>query len=138
MLANAFLKKFSQQQQKPLTHFSESLLEFLQQRQWAGNIRELENFVERLVALAPPETEILDHEILPPDIKKEFKKFKPAFEETYVTKSLEESLAEHEEKLIRQALLENDWNQSQAARLLKIPVQTLRYKMSKLGIVKPA
>jgi transcriptional regulator with PAS, ATPase and Fis domain len=138
LLANAFLKKFSQQQQKPLTHFSESLLEFLQQRRWAGNIRELENFVERLVALAPPAAEILDHDILPPDIKKQFKKFKPALDEAYVSKSLEESLAEHEEQLIRNALLAHDWNQSQAARGLKIPVQTLRYKMNKLNIVKPA
>jgi transcriptional regulator with GAF, ATPase, and Fis domain len=138
LLANTFLKKFSQQQQKPLTHFSGNLLEFLQQRQWTGNIRELENFVERLVALSPPEAKILDHDILPPDIKKEFKKFKPALDEAYVSKSLEESLAEHEEQLIRRALIEHDWNQSQAARVLKIPVPTLRYKMNKLGIVKPA
>jgi transcriptional regulator with GAF, ATPase, and Fis domain len=137
LLANTFLNKFSQQQQKPLTHFSESLLEFLQQRPWAGNIRELENLVERLVALSPPEAEILEHGILPPDIKKQFKKFKPAPDEAYVSKSLEESLAEHEEQLIRKALLAHDWNQSQAARVLKIPVQTLRYKMNKLGIVKP-
>jgi DNA-binding NtrC family response regulator len=98
----------------------------------------LENFVERLVALSPPEAKILDHDILPPDIKKEFKKFKPALDEAYVSKSLEESLAEHEEQLIRRALIEHDWNQSQAARVLKIPVPTLRYKMNKLGIVKPA
>ncbi len=138
LLANHFLKKFSQQQHKQITHFSVSLLEFLQQRKWAGNIRELENFVERLVALAPPKTEIIDHDVLPPEIKKEFKKFRLAHAQAYATKSLKESLAEYEEQLIRNVLLEHDWNQSQAARVLKIPVPTLRYKMGKLGIVKPA
>ncbi|MGH7494777.1 MAG: sigma 54-interacting transcriptional regulator [bacterium] len=137
LLANHFLKKFSQQQKKHATHLSESLLEFLHQRKWPGNIRELENFVERLVTLAPQETEIVDHDMLPPDLKKEFKKLKPVLDEPYATKSLEESLAEYEERLLRKALIEHDWNQSQAARALKIPVPTIRYKMSRLGIVKP-
>ena len=52
--------------------------------------------------------------------------------------SLQEHHTEVEEQLIPQALLTNDWNQSQAARALKIPEQTLRYKMGKLGIVKPS
>jgi DNA-binding NtrC family response regulator len=74
VLANSFLKKISQQQQKRATYFSESLLEFLQQRKWTGNIRELENLVERLVALAPPETAVLAEEILPLDLKKGIQK----------------------------------------------------------------
>jgi two-component system response regulator AtoC len=53
-------------------------------------------------------------------------------------KSLTESLADYEETLIRQALIENDWNQSKAARALGISEQTMRYKMGKLGIMKPS
>jgi len=45
-------------------------------------------------------------------------------------------LPNYEARLIRQALEANDWNQSQAARQLRIPVQTVHYKMNKLGIVK--
>ena len=90
-----------------------------------------------IVALAPPKTDILDHDLLPPEIKKEFKKFTLAHAQAYVTQSLEESLAEYEEQLIRNVLLEHDWNQSQTARVLKIPVPTLRYKMGKLGIIRP-
>ncbi|NIV72408.1 hypothetical protein GWN26_06835 [Candidatus Saccharibacteria bacterium] len=52
-------------------------------------------------------------------------------------KSLQESLEEYEEQIIRQTLKENDWNQSQTARLLQVSEQTIRYKMAKFGIVKP-
>jgi DNA-binding NtrC family response regulator len=51
-------------------------------------------------------------------------------------KSLPERVVEYEAQLIRRALEANDWSQSQAARQLRIPVQTLHYKMKKLGIEK--
>jgi DNA-binding NtrC family response regulator len=90
------------------------------------------------VALAPPETAVLAEEILPLDLKKESKKFKSVLDDLYVSKSLTESLEEYEQQLIRKVLIEHNWNQSQAARVLKIPVPTSRYKRSKLGIVNPA
>ncbi|MFQ5603860.1 MAG: sigma 54-interacting transcriptional regulator [bacterium] len=138
LLANHFLKKFARQQQKQADSFHETVLDFMQQRFWEGNIRELENFVERLVTLAIPATRILDHDILPPDYKKEFKKLTKKQALSTIRKSLKESLSEYEVQLIRQALIENDWNQSQAARSLKISEPTLRYKMKKLKVVKSA
>jgi DNA-binding NtrC family response regulator len=45
-----------------------------------------------------------------------------------------ENAAEFEAQLIRHAVAANGWNQSQAARELRIPVQTLQYKMKKLGL----
>jgi DNA-binding NtrC family response regulator len=133
-LANRFLKKFAVQQHKQGECFNGGVLEFMQQRPWPGNVRELENFVERLVALAPPELEVLDYDILPPEVKKEFKRAQPSLEDAQVADSLAENLARYEAKLIRKALAENDWNQSQAARALKVSVQDLRYKLRKLGI----
>jgi DNA-binding NtrC family response regulator len=47
-------------------------------------------------------------------------------------------LDEYEEKIIRAALIRFNWNQSKTAKSLKIPVQTILYKMNKLGIDKPA
>ncbi len=137
LLAHHFLKKFSRQQKKTVAFFDESLLEYMQQRAWTGNIRELENFVERLVALASPESEILDDGILPADLQEEFKTFRRELEKVHLTKSLTESLEEYEKQLIRQALIKHDWSQAKAARALKIPPPTIRYKMSKLGIAKP-
>ncbi|MCI0698122.1 sigma 54-interacting transcriptional regulator [candidate division KSB1 bacterium] len=136
LLANYFLKKFARQQQKAADSFHGSLLIFMQQRKWAGNIRELENFVERLVTLASPDMTVLNPKILPPEFQKEFKKLTPSQQEHPLHKSLQESLDEVEEQLIHRALEQNDWNQSKAARALKISERNMRYKMEKLGIVR--
>jgi transcriptional regulator with GAF, ATPase, and Fis domain len=137
LLANFFLKKFSSQQGKRVESFHEEILEFMQQRHWTGNIRELENFVERLVTLAGLNMTILKREILPPDLKKELKKYQTTLSSHTIIKSLNESLSEYEAQVIRQALIANHWNQSKTARSLKISEQTLRYKMGKLGIIRP-
>ncbi|MBN2366876.1 MAG: sigma-54-dependent Fis family transcriptional regulator, partial [Calditrichaeota bacterium] len=60
LLANHFLQLYAQKQQKHLKNIHEEILDFLKQRHWAGNIRELENLVERLVTLAPFDTKIID------------------------------------------------------------------------------
>jgi transcriptional regulator with PAS, ATPase and Fis domain len=108
----------------------------MQQRLWPGNIRELENFVERLVTLAPQGTTILERDHLPVELQKEMKKIMATLPEPVVSKSLNEFLSEYEGQVLRQALQAHGWNQSKTARALKISEQTLRYKMGKLGIVK--
>jgi len=138
LLANHFLKKFSAKQGKQAESFHEEILDYMQEQPWAGNIRELENFVERLVTFAAATDKILGREILPPELRKKVRQATPSDTVFVANKSLQGHLAEVEEQLIRQALLTNDWNQSQAARALKVPEQTLRYKMGKLGIVKPS
>jgi len=136
LLAHHFLKTFARQQQKPVESFHAELLDYMKQRHWEGNVRQLENFVERLVTLAPPETKILDYAILSADLKKELRKARLVPEESPAALSLNERVNEYEAQLIRQALVANGGNQSQTAKQLKIPVQTLSYKIAKLGITK--
>jgi len=136
LLAYYFLKKFSSQQQKKAELFHADVLQLMNMHSWAGNIRELENFVERLVTLASPESRVLDATLIPQNIRKKLMKSKPT-ENYTASKSLAESVSEFEEKIIRETLIANDWNQSRAARVLKISVQALRYKMNKLGIIGP-
>lgn len=140
LLANYFLNKYSREQKKQAGIFHRSIVIFLKQRRWTGNIRELENFIERLVTLAPVEMKVLDQEVLPPEFQREFKKMmkRDRDVEHPLRKSLQESLEEYEEQIIRQVLKENDWNQSKTARLLQVSEQTIRYKMAKFGIVKPS
>ncbi len=133
-LANHFLKRFAQEQGKTIHRFDPQLLEYMSAQPWQGNIRELENFVERLTTLTPKEASTITVSVLPQDLKKQFKKAVPQFDIN--AQKLNERLAEVEEEMIRQALIENDWNQSQAARALGISEYTMRYKMSKLGIRK--
>jgi DNA-binding NtrC family response regulator len=135
-LADSFVCRFAQAQKKQTESFRGSLLQFMQRRKWLGNIRELENFIERLVTLAPPDMKVLDSTILPPELEKEFKTLVLSHQIPLSDKPLEESLAELEEQLIRKALAGNDWNQSRAARALHISERAMRYKMEKLGISK--
>lgn len=137
LLAGHFLKRFAGEQNKSIESFQPAVVKFMQQRKWPGNIRELENFVERLVTLAAPDTKALTPKILPREFHKEFKKAVQLREEPVARKSLQESVNELEEQLIRQALAESGWNQSQAARALNISEYTMRYKIEKLGIIKP-
>jgi len=137
ILANHFLMRFAKQQKKEVASFHKVLLGYMKSRGWPGNIRELENFVERMVTLSPSEIKILHSDILPKSLRKEFKKSQLTPDDQ-VGRSLDESIVEYEKRLIRQALIEHNWNQSQAARSLKISVQTLWYKRKKLGITMPA
>ena len=137
LLANHFLKKFADEQKKPVELFENSLLNFLQQRQWSGNVRELENFVERLVTLAAPEAVVVTSKTIPAEFQSELQSA-AVFEDDIARKSLQQKVNDFEAQLIRQALEESQWNQSQAARLLGTAEYTIRYKMEKLGIAKPA
>ncbi len=136
-LANHFLEKISSQQQKNIQSFQNSITEFMNQREWTGNIRELENFIERLVTLAPSSTSIIGRDLIPKDLNEEFVNFTTK-QNGSTLKSLNERLTEQEELIIRQALEENGWNQSQAARSLKTSEQLIRYRMKKLGISRPS
>lgn len=136
ILANYFLKKFAGQQQKPLQMIHPALLNYLQERNWAGNVRELENLVERVVTLAPGDSNVLTLDILPIEYRKEYPNNSTPAVETHSRKALPECVAEFERKVIRGMLKECGWNQSKAARMLGISERTIRYKMEKLGIFK--
>lgn len=135
LLAGLFLKQFAKTQKKSLKGISPALRSFLQKRDWPGNIRELENVVERLVAISSSDSTELTEQALPPDLAAEFRDSADVLSGS--TKPLQESLAEIEETLIRKALEANNWNQSRAARSLQIAERTIRYKMEKLGITRP-
>ena len=96
----------------------------------------MENFIERLTTLAPLEMTMLTRQILPPEFQKEYRKITPLHENNSTLTPLQESVDEFEEKIIRQVLENNNWNQSKAARVLKISEGTIRLKMRRFGIIK--
>ena len=138
LLVDHFIMKFSGEQGKHVERVHEDVMDFLRKRHWAGNVRELSNLVERLVTLTSVSQRVIDRTILPPELRKEVRKQNRIQRDTPITKSLRESLTECEEELIRRTLDSCEWNQSRAARSLRISEHALRYKMAKLGIVKPA
>lgn len=136
LLANYFLKKFADQQNKKAEVFHSSLNNFLKKHKWPGNIRELENAVERLITVANANSKVINQHVLPSEFKREYKKINVETIDYTVKQSLQENMEAYEAGLIRQALEETNWNQRKAARLLKISERNLRYKMVKLGIEK--
>ena len=109
----------------------------MHKRTWKGNIRELQNFIERLVTLASPEATRLESEHFPTDLQGEFNQFALHQEADVENKPLKERLEACEDRIIRQALMERNWNQSEAARVLKISEQNMRYRMKRLGVTRP-
>jgi len=133
LLAHHFLRKFAEGQNKKTERFHEKIVDFMNQLPWSGNVRELENFVERLVTLARADRAIIDVEVLPEDIRADF--------DTYVARqsspdapSLNERLLDYEKRILTEALVGSGWNQSKAARSLKMSEQNFRYRMKKFGI----
>jgi transcriptional regulator with GAF, ATPase, and Fis domain len=137
LLTIYFLKKFAAEQNKYCTNLHPDLLEYLRERSWPGNIRELENFMQRVVALAPPHAATVTRPMLPKDLVRDYEAVKTRLEMT-MDASLPEKVDEFEKQWIVKALRQHRGNQSQAAKWLKIPVQTLNYKMHKLGITYKA
>lgn len=128
LLAKFFLSKFAQQFGKTLA-LDRKVLKVLDAYPWPGNIRELENLMERLAALT--ENGKITVEDLPDTL------IKPVAEHgDFVMKLPPDGIAmdKVEEYLIREALERNDWNQTRAAKFLRITRNTLIYRMQKYGL----
>ena len=108
---------------------SEGALERLMSYHWPGNVRELENVIERSVLLARgPRVEA-------EDIKIEMGagRARPAAStDAFLPEGM--TLDQYEQSLIREALKRADGNKSQAARLLGLTRNALRYRLAQMGI----
>jgi len=116
LLAGHFLKKTAAQQAKEAQFFHETILDFLKQRQWPGNIRELENFVERLVTLTPVSNTRIDPDLMPADLLSEFNGFLKAQQVTIEQTPLNEQLRACEFEIIHNALIGCSWHQSKVSQ----------------------
>jgi two-component system NtrC family response regulator len=97
---------------------------------WPGNVRELENTVERLMILRQEDTITLD------DLPDKLREISSTRKGQMI--NLPDDgypLEELEREIVMEALVRNDWNQSSAARFLRVPRHVLIYRMEKYGIV---
>jgi two-component system NtrC family response regulator len=130
LLAAHFLKTLSGGQKVSL---SREALDALMRHPWKGNVRELENTIERLLVLREGDV------IRPEDLPEKFAQPAPArehregfFNFTFPPEGV--SLEEAEKEIILEALRRSAWNQSRAAQLLRIPRHVLLYRMEKFAI----
>lgn len=132
-LAAHFLKRFSERYNTGRLILTDEALELLQKYEWPGNIRELENVIERVAVLAR------GAEITASDLPGEVRTSRSRIASIGL-KLPEEgiSLEEVEKEILVQALEKQHWNQTRAARYLNISRKTLIYRMEKFGLVERA
>jgi DNA-binding NtrC family response regulator len=124
-LVNHFVHKFSQQMNKRITRVAPAAMNLLQQQPWTGNIRELENAVERAMVVAQE-----------PELREQDFVFKAATANGN-SNAGSTTLEEIEKNHILHVLEQTNWNQTRAAEILDIDRVTLHHKLKKYGWSKP-
>ena len=133
-LARYFIQRFATEFKKTITSIDEKALEKLCGYPWPGNVRELRNVIERAVLLAKAEElgtadiALGNAEIKPWEWDIEFFNLPPAGFEF-------DKLRRLENRLLRQALERSGNNQTQAAKLLQLSRDRLRYRLHKHGMI---
>ena len=128
-----FLKRYSERYNTGRLVLEDEALELLQKYDWPGNIRELENVVERVSVLATGNT--IHASDLPAEVRTNRSRI------TAIGLKLPEegiSLEDIEKEILVQSLEKHHWNQTRAARYLNISRKTLIYRMEKFGLVERA
>lgn len=145
MLAEFFLRKYSDEFGKDVRTIAPEALRMLEQYHWPGNVRELESVVKQ--SLLTARGNVLLPEFLPPTTDAALLKGLPAAGEEYLTSSFvaerlqassdnlyAEAITTAESQLFRQVLRHTAGNQLKAAAILGISRVTLRSKLKSLGI----
>jgi DNA-binding NtrC family response regulator len=128
ILINHFLKRYAEENGKEIGGLSSEAQDVLLKYDYPGNVRELENIIERAVVIA--REDVISVEDLP---------FSESMEETTESRKAEEgllrgSIEELEKKLIVEAMEKAGDHQIRAADLLGISERMLRYKLKKYGL----
>jgi two-component system response regulator AtoC len=127
-LAEFFLNRYNLRFRKQIQGITEPTMAMLKQHWWPGNIRELENLIERLVAVS--DKDYISEEDLPFEFH--FAQLKP---EGSASEGLfEEATSTFERNFILRALEKCGWNVTGTAEYLGMPLSTLKYKMDKLAV----
>ena len=136
LLADNMMSQLAYKNGQDKLDLTPEALEKLQSYSFPGNVRELENILER--ALTWSEDDVISAEdlILPKHTKLEAKEIKLVDNHAIssVANDLENHLEEQEKQLITQALEQTRWNKTAAAKKLGITFRALRYKLKKLNL----
>ena len=127
MLVDFFIKRYNARFKKRVVGMATSTLRLLSNYWWPGNIRELENLIERLIATST--TDWIGDEELP------FEVHVADLDRTDSdTSLLERALTTFERNFLVRALERSGWNVTQTSRYLGVPLSTLKFKMERLEI----
>jgi two-component system NtrC family response regulator len=127
-LARFFLRRYNAKFRKHIQDIADSTLDILTAYWWPGNIRELENLIERLVAVSDKDW------ITDDDLPYELHVARLDTQGPTSDNLLERALSTFERNFILRALERSAWNVTATARALGIPLSTLKFKMDRLDI----
>jgi formate hydrogenlyase transcriptional activator len=141
LLATFFVERFARQFGKQITGVSQETMDILSRYDWPGNIRELQNVIERAVVLSRTPVLRLGTDLLP-------SRSTPALDEaptfgdaSSLDGSVEYTLEQVEKRHIARVLEQTSWvieGDRGAAKVLDLHPNTLRSRMKKLGIERTA
>jgi two-component system response regulator PilR (NtrC family) len=132
VLTNYFIEKYSKAFGKEIKRISSYALELLMTYPFPGNVRELENIIERSVALETSNIVLPENLILAGNVQ-ELNRFSDG-EIPKDGVDLNEELAKYEKHLIEKALKKAKGSKTRAAEILQVSFDSLRYRIEKLGI----
>jgi DNA-binding NtrC family response regulator len=127
-LAQFFLRRYNTKFRKNIQGIADSTLQILSSYWWPGNIRELENLIERLVAVSDKDW------ITDEDLPYELHVAQLDVQGPSAENMLERAVSTFERNFIIRALEKSGWNVTATARALGIPLSTLKFKMDRLEI----
>ena len=129
-LANHFVRKLAPQTDCRVESITDAAMEKLMAYHWPGNVRELENVIERSLVMC------FGTELDAADIKMETAPRPRAQGPSDAPHFLPDGLTldQYEQEIIREALRRADGNKSQAARLLGLTRNALRYRLTQMGL----
>ncbi len=131
-LIRLFMRRYVAKFHKQIDGISDRAIRTLRQYHWPGNIRELENLIERLVAVCERD------EITEDDLPLEYQLADLSSKADGREDLLQAARETFERNFILRALERTGWNVSAASRYLGVPLSTLKHKMGRLEITKVA
>jgi len=132
ILTTFFIEKYSREFSKEIKTISTYALELLMDYPFPGNIRELENIMERSVALETSSIILPENLILSGGIERNLLDGEKPMPEGGI--QLNDELAKFEKRLIEKALKSVNGSRSKAAELLHVTIDSLKYRLDKLQI----
>ncbi len=134
LLIRHFLEKYAAEIDKPVEGFEDDAMQAVLAYDFPGNVRELENMVERAVALT--RTPMVTMDCLPPAVLQGPQQAAAAVLPGPGS-SLEEMVNEYERQILREALARAGGVKKRAAALVGVSFRSFRYRLEKLGIDGP-
>ena len=128
LLVHHFLRNLAAKMRLSTKTIGDEEMKLLQEYSWPGNIRELENLIERLVVICP--NEIIEFDLIARHLTG-----KSTISNGVENLSLDDAMYAFEKKLIQQAMKKTNGVKNRAAKLLGIKTSALYYKLEKFGMI---